>query len=64
MARNEIYARHGRMFEDESLQKYFENFDWYYPTIQPDDFNESMLNDYEIFNRDLIVEYETEQGYR
>lgn len=64
LARNEIYARHGRMFEDESLQKYFENFDWYYPTIQPDDFNESMLNDYEIFNRDLIVEYETEQGYR
>lgn len=64
LARNEIYARHGRMFEDESLQKYFENFDWYYPTIQPDDFDESMLNDYEIFNRDLIVEYETEQGYR
>lgn len=63
LARNEIYARHGRMFEDESLQKYFENFDWYYPTIQPDDFDESMLNDYEIFNRDLIVEYETEQGY-
>ena len=64
LARNEIYARHGRMFEDESLQKYFENFDWYYHTIQPDDFDESMLNDYEIFNRDLIVEYETEQGYR
>lgn len=64
LARNEIYARHGRMFEDESLQKYFENFDWYYPTIQPNDFDESMLNDYEIFNRDLIVEYETEQGYR
>ena len=64
LARNEIYARHGRMFEDESLQKYFENFDWYYHTIQPDDFDESMVNDYEIFNRDLIVEYETEQGYR
>lgn len=24
----------------------------------------SMLNAYEIANRDLIVEYETEQGYR
>lgn len=64
LARNEIYARHGRIFKDESLQEYFENFDWYYPTIQPDDFEESMLNDYEIANRDLIVEYETEQGYR
>lgn len=64
MARNEIYARHGRIFKDESLQEYFEKFDWYYPIIQPDDFEESMLNDYEIANRELIVEYETEQGYK
>ena len=64
IARNEIYARHGRMFKDEALQAYFESFDWYYPTIHPDDFEESMLNEYEIANRDLIVEYETEQGYR
>lgn len=64
IARNEIYARHGRMFNDEALQEYFESFDWYYPSIQPDDFEETMLNEYEIANRDLIVEYETEQGYR
>lgn len=64
LARNEIYARHGRMFKDEVLQEYFESFDWYYPSIQPDDFEESMLNEYEISNLDLIVEYETEQGFR
>ena len=64
LARNEIYARHGRIFKDEAIREYFESFDWYYPTIQPDDFEESMLNDYEIANRDLIVEYESEQGYR
>ena len=64
IARNEIYARHGRMFNDETLQAYFESFAWYYPTIHPDDFEESMLNEYELENRDLIVEYETEQGYR
>lgn len=64
LARNEIYARHGRMFKDESLQDYFEAFDWYYPSIQPGDFEESMLNEYEIYNRDLIVEYEEEMGYR
>lgn len=64
LARNEIYARHGRMFKDEALQEYFETFDWYNPTIQPDDFEESMLNEYEIANRDLIVEYELKQGYR
>lgn len=64
LARNEIYARHGRIFKDEALQEYFESFSWYYPEIQPDDFEESMLNRYEIYNRDLIVEYETEMGYR
>lgn len=64
LARNEIYARHGRMFLDEELQSYFNSFDWYHPSIEPDDFQESMLNQYEIENRDLIVAYEKEQGYR
>lgn len=64
LARNEIYARHGRIFLDEELQRYFNSFDWYHPTIEPDDFQESMLNQYEMANRDLIVSYETEQGYR
>lgn len=64
LARNEIYARHGRMFSDEVLQEYFNMKDWYDPWISPDDFQESMLNDYEIYNRDLIVEYEKEMGYR
>ena len=52
------------MFKDEGLQNYFASFNWYVPTISPDDFQESMLNEYEIANRDLIVQYETEQGYR
>lgn len=64
IARNEIYARHGRIFADESLMNYFSQFDWYEPTIDPDEFEESMLNEYEIANRDLIVQYEKEQGYR
>lgn len=64
LARNEIYARHGRIFKDVEIREYFESFDWYNPTIPPDDFEELMLNDYEIANRDLIVEYESEQGYR
>lgn len=64
LARNEIYARHGRMFSDEGLQRYFESFSWYTPSIAPEDFQEAVLNDYEVANRDLIVEYEKEQGYR
>lgn len=64
LARNELYARHGRIFDDEFLQKYFSSKDWYSPSIATADFKESMLNEYEIANRDLIVEYEKERGYR
>lgn len=64
LARNELYARHGRKFDDEGLRAYFESKDWYSGTIDPSDFKEGMLNDYEVYNRDLIVEYEKEQGYR
>lgn len=64
IARNEIYARHGRLFTDEFLQDYFNSKDWYEGYIEPEDFDESVLNEYEISNRDLIVEYETDMGYR
>ena len=64
IARNELYARHGRKFDDEYLAQYFSQFEWYHPTIEPADFEESLLNDYEIANRDLIVQYEKDQGYR
>ncbi len=64
IARNEIYARHGRKFNDENLQEYFDSLSWYEPTIEPADFEEAMLNSFEIANRDLIVEYEKECGYR
>lgn len=64
LARNEIYARHGRKFNDENIQDYFNSKDWYTPAIAPDEFEESLLNPYEIANRDLIVEYEEECGYR
>lgn len=64
LARNEIYARHGRIFDDEYLQEYFNSKGWYTPTIDSNEFEESLLNSYEIANRDLIVEYEVECGYR
>ena len=32
--------------------------------IDPSDFKEDMLNEYKIYNRGMIVEYEKEQGYR
>ena len=64
IARNEIYARHGRKFDDEGLQSHFNSCSWYQGTIAPSDFDETMLSDIEIANKNLIVEYEKEKGYR
>lgn len=64
IARNEIYARKGRKFQDEELQKYFEGKEWYEGTIEPDDFSDSMLSKIETYNKDFIVAYEEKMGYR
>ena len=64
LARNAIFAKSGRIFSDKALQQYFEQFDWYHPTVSPDDFSNSMLNDIQLYNRDLIINYEESRGYR
>ena len=58
IARNEIYARHGRKFDDIQLQSYFNSKSWYKGTIDPDDFKESMLSDIEKDNIQLIKKFE------
>jgi hypothetical protein len=45
--RNEIYARHGRVFKDPELQKYFEQQPWY--KANPD-FKDDQLNEIEAAN--------------
>lgn len=54
LARNEIYARKGRRFQDLSLQIYFEAKSWYDGTIAPDEFDQGCLNEYEQANITLI----------
>ena len=46
LAKNEIYARHGRMFLDREIYKYFLTRMWYEPTYAPEEFDESCLNEY------------------
>lgn len=58
IARNEIYARHGRKFDDMQLQSYFNSKSWYKGTIGPADFKESMLSDIEKDNIQLIKKFE------
>lgn len=66
-ARNEIYARHGRKFTDTSIQAYFNGKSWYVPSYEPEQFDkieESVFNDYEKKNIELIVKVEKAKGYR
>lgn len=59
LARNEIYARHGRKFLDSDLQKYFNHQKWYYGYIEPEDFvDENEMTKLEIKNAKFILAYE------
>lgn len=53
--RNEIYARHGKVFKEKWLQKYFSSFDWYKPDPQ---FSEKALSQIERKNVAAILAYE------
>ena len=58
IARNEIYARHGRVFSDKELQAHFDSMEWYFPSVEAKDFDESILNEYELYNLKLISKFE------
>ncbi|HEY0457842.1 MAG TPA: YARHG domain-containing protein [Pyrinomonadaceae bacterium] len=53
--RNEIYARHGRVFKDKELQKYFSEQPWYKPNP---DFKDEMLGEKDFKNLSVIREAE------
>lgn len=58
IARNEIYARHGRKFKAEDLQRYFNSCPWYYGYIEADSFDESILSEVEKKNIQYIQSLE------
>lgn len=58
LARNEIYARHGRRFKDAEIQAYFDSKSWYHGVVAPEDFNENLLNHFEKDNITLIMSLE------
>ncbi|WP_432628932.1 YARHG domain-containing protein [Brotaphodocola sp.] len=64
LARNEIYARHGRKFSADDLNAYFSSKSWYTPLYEGAEIDakgDSILNQNEIANRNLIVELEAEK---
>lgn len=54
LARNEIYARHGRMYETDDLREYFNSKSWYHGYISNEDFDDTVFNNYEKENLELI----------
>lgn len=66
-ARNEIYARRGRMFQSQELSNYFDQKNWYWGSISPTAFSESVFNIYEMTNVQNLVNAEygrAESGYQ
>ena len=61
IARNEIMARHGRIFRDPTLDAYFRSKEWYKPSLEPDEFDSQsgkILNKYEMKNIAMIKQME------
>lgn len=61
VGRNEIFARHGYMFEDAGLKSHFESTSWYQGTVASSEFNsEQVFNEFEKKNVELIKKVEDE----
>lgn len=61
LARNEIFARHGRDFKKQELKDYFGAKSWYHVQYSPSEFDahtSTLLNDFERKNSELMLKIE------
>lgn len=56
IAKNEIYARNGYIFKNQDLNHYFMGQLWYQPTTSSDKFDDTIFNEYEKENLQLLAE--------
>ena len=54
---NEIFARHGYIFETAEIYAHFQQYDWYQPTVSKDSFNTAVFSDIERSNVELLSRY-------
>ena len=66
LIRNEIFARHGCTFRNETIRTYFEGQSWYVPVpeINSSNFDPALFNDFESQNLATILAYESRMGWR
>ena len=57
-ARNAVFAKSGRKFQNQELQAYFERYSWYVPSVEPEDFTNDMLNRKQLANVELVQNLE------
>ena len=61
---NEIYARHGYIFQTREYSDYFSRKAWYTPRYTSQSDAESQFNDIELQNKNIISNYEKSKGWR
>ena len=54
---NEIYARHGYSFKDSGIRNYFLQYDWYSPSVSPENFDTGVFSSAEAANIRLLSKY-------
>ena len=65
VARNEIFARIGRIFESQDMKEYFDNQEWYEGIIPAATFDakrDEYMNSIELENMNIITKYEKDYG--
>lgn len=62
IARNEIYARHGYIFQLDQFRRYFESQNWYVPRYTSE--ADISLNKYEKYNAEIIKAEEDSRGVK
>ncbi len=58
LIRNEIYARHGYIFQTAEFANYFNAQSWYVPSVPAASFNTGVFNAVENANLSLLIEYQ------
>lgn len=66
LLRNELYARHGYTFSTASYKEFFSQKSWYRPNPSLTDGAavEKYFNQYELANKQFLVQYEKDMGWR